>query len=219
MKKIQISPSILAAEFAHLAEEIKSIEEAGADYIHFDVMDNHFVPNLTFGFKFIKDLQRVTNLKTDIHLMIENPADSPERFLEMKPDLITFHYETVSRPEELIDTIKKAGSGAGISIKPSTGASLLEPLLSKLDSVLIMLVEPGFSGQKMIKEALFKIQELKILIDIKKLNVSIQVDGGIKKDNFEPILESGADNFVLGSGIFAEDDYASVIQKIKSCKY
>lgn len=212
-----ISPSILAADFNRLGEEVRAIRDAGADYVHYDVMDNHFVPNLSFGFKFVEDLMLAAgkSIRSDIHLMIENPAASLDRFLALGPDMLTFHIEAEPRPGELIDAIHKAGAEAFLSIKPGTELSLLEPWLSAIDGVLVMLVEPGFSGQKMLPETVSRIAQLKKLAALQGTSLKIEIDGGIKEDNFRELVDLGADILVLGSGIFACPDYGSVIGAIK----
>jgi len=216
MNKVQISPSILAADFNILGEEVEAIRKAGAEFIHYDVMDNHFVPNLSFGFKFVEDLMRRAGdgIRSDIHLMIENPAASLDRFLAFKPDILTFHIEAEPKAADLIEKIKKAGSRAFLSIKPGTPLATIEPWLEMIDGVLVMLVEPGFSGQKILPDTVSRIARLKKLAQIKGTELKIEIDGGVKRENFHKLADLGTDIMVLGSGIFAEADYAAVIKEI-----
>jgi ribulose-phosphate 3-epimerase len=211
MRKVVISPSILSADFSRIAEEIRALEEAGADAVHYDVMDNHFVPNLTFGFKFVEDAMKGTALKSDVHLMIDRPEDSLDKWLALKPAALTFHIEACRDIEGTIARIRKAGAETAISIKPDTPVSALLPWLPSLDAVLIMLVEPGFGGQAMLPETVAKIEELRKLAP----SISIQVDGGVKKDNYKSLVALGADNLVIGSGIFAESNYMRAIQAFR----
>jgi len=211
MKRVIVSPSILSADFSRIAGEIRALEQAGADMIHYDVMDNHFVPNLTFGFKFVGDAMKASSLPSDVHLMIERPEDSLDRWLALKPALLTFHIEACGDTARTLDRIHEAGVRAAISIKPATPVSALDPYLGGLDSILIMLVEPGFGGQAMLPETAAKIAELRK----RSPSVSIQVDGGVKKDNYKQLVALGADNLVIGSGIFAEQDYAAAIRAFR----
>ncbi|HOG64553.1 MAG TPA: ribulose-phosphate 3-epimerase [Spirochaetota bacterium] len=202
-----ISPSILSADFSRIAEEIRALEAGGADAIHYDVMDNHFVPNLTFGFKFVEDAMKASRLPADVHLMISNPAASLDKWLALKPSALTFHLEAEPDAAPLIRRIKAAGVRAFLSIKPATPVSALSPFLEDLDGVLIMLVEPGFGGQAMLPSTVAKIAELKRLA----AHLEIQIDGGIKMDNYKELVSLGANNLVIGSGIFAYSDYAAAI--------
>jgi len=211
MKKVVISPSILSADFSRIADEIRALEEAGADAIHYDVMDNHFVPNLTFGFKFVEDAMKNTTMKSDVHLMIDRPEDSLDAWLALKPAALTFHIEACRDTGNTIARIREAGVEAALSIKPATPVSALLPWLSSLDAVLIMLVEPGFGGQAMLPETVAKIEELRKLAP----SLCIQVDGGVKKDNYKKLTALGANNLVIGSGIFAETNYTKAIQAFR----
>jgi len=202
-----ISPSILSADFSRIAEEIHALQAGGADAIHYDVMDNHFVPNLTFGFKFIEDAMKASRLPADVHLMISDPGASFDKWLALKPAALTFHLEAEPDAVPLINRIKAAGVRAFLSIKPATPVSALSPFLQDLDGVLIMLVEPGFGGQAMLPSTVAKIAELRNLA----ADLEIQIDGGIKMDNYKELVSLGADNLVIGSGIFAYSDYAAAI--------
>jgi len=215
-KKISVSPSILAANFLDLKSELEKVKMA--DYIHYDIMDNHFVPNISFGPKFVQEMVNFSNVKSDMHFMVEHPEKEIEKYLELQPDLITFHIEAMSSIEaatDLIDLIKNNKTKAGISIKPQTEITTILPLLPKLDCILVMLVEPGFSGQKLIQEATHKIKELNNLLIQDKLNFEIQVDGGVKKDNYKELIDLGATNLVLGSGIFGENNPEMIIKEIQ----
>ncbi|HPH03804.1 MAG TPA: ribulose-phosphate 3-epimerase, partial [Spirochaetota bacterium] len=190
-----------------IAEEIHALQAGGADAIHYDVMDNHFVPNLTFGFKFIEDAMKASRLPADVHLMISDPGASLDKWLALKPAALTFHLEAEPDAVPLINRIKAAGVRAFLSIKPATPVSALSPFLQDLDGVLIMLVEPGFGGQAMLPSTVAKIAELRNLA----ADLEIQIDGGIKMDNYKELVSLGADNLVIGSGIFAYSDYAAAI--------
>jgi ribulose-phosphate 3-epimerase len=207
MTQTIISPSILSADFSRIADEIKALEAGGADAIHYDVMDNNFVPNLTFGFKFVADAIKASTLPADVHLMITKPAESLDKWLALKPFALTFHLEAEPDAGPVIDRIKAAGVRAYLSIKPATPVSALVPFITKLDGVLIMLVEPGFGGQAMLPETVAKIGQVRALAP----NLEIQIDGGIKKDNYKDLVALGANNLVVGSGIFAYSDYAAAI--------
>lgn len=211
MSGVIISPSILSADFSRIAEEIQALTLAGADAIHYDVMDNHFVPNLTFGFKFVEDAMKKCTLPSDVHLMIERPEASLDKWLAPKPASITFHLEACRDPASAITRIHNAGVRASLSVKPGTPVVLLKPYLDMLDSVLIMLVEPGFGGQAMLPETVKKIAELRGMAP----DIEIQVDGGVKRDNYKTLTALGAANLVIGSGIFAESDYAAAIRAFR----
>lgn len=209
--KLILSPSILSADFARIKDEILATADAGADCIHFDVMDNHFVPNLTFGFKFVADAIKICPIMTDVHLMIEQPLLAIPGFLEEKPDYLSFHVEA-STPEETdkaLSILEENGVKTRLAIKPATPLSALQPWISRLDSVLVMLVEPGFGGQQMLQETVDKISAVKQMAADAGRDILIQIDGGIKKENFIPLVEKGARDLVVGSGFYADPDYRS----------
>ncbi len=201
---IKISPSILSADFSKLGDEIIALEKAGADYIHIDVMDGHFVPNITIGPEVIKRLRPITKLPFDVHLMISPVNDFIKDFADAGADIITFHPEATDNVSETISLIRKLGKKVGISLKPKSQISLIEDHLSKIDLILIMSVEPGFGGQKFMPEVLDKMRKLRSLIDEKKLNVDIEIDGGINFDNSKKVKDYGANILVSGSTVFKE---------------
>ena len=201
---IKISPSILSADFSKLGDEIIALEKAGADYIHIDVMDGHFVPNITIGPEVIKRLRPITKLPFDVHLMISPVNNFIKDFADAGADIITFHPEATDNVSETISLIRKLGKKVGISLKPKSQISLIEDHLSKIDLILIMSVEPGFGGQKFMPEVLDKMRKLRSLIDEKKLNVDIEIDGGINFDNSKKAKDYGANILVSGSTVFKE---------------
>jgi ribulose-phosphate 3-epimerase len=201
---IKISPSILSADFSKLGEEIVALEKAGADYIHIDVMDGHFVPNITIGPEVIKRLRPVTKLPFDVHLMIAPVNNFIKDFADAGADIITFHPEATENISETISLIKKLEKKVGVSLKPKSQLNLIENHLSEIDLILIMSVEPGFGGQKFMPEVLSKMKKLRNLVNEKKLNVDIEIDGGINFDNSKKAKEYGANILVSGSTVFKE---------------
>ena len=206
MKKIQISPSILSADFSQLGNEIKRLEQGGADMIHVDVMDNHFVPNLTIGPPVIKSLRKHTKLPFDVHLMIDPVHKYIKNFAEAGSDIITIHPEATKSLEESINNIKSFKKKVGISLNPDTKIDVIKDVLSQIDLVLIMSVYPGFGGQKFMPEVVEKITNLKRIKDDMKLNFDIEVDGGVNFDNNQIIIEAGANILVSGTTIFKENN-------------
>ena len=206
MKKIQISPSILSADFSQLGNEIKRLEQGGADMIHVDVMDNHFVPNLTIGPPVIKSLRKHTKLPFDVHLMIDPVHKYIKNFAEAGSDIITIHPEATKSLEESINHIKSFKKKVGVSLNPDTKIDVIKDVLNQIDLVLIMSVYPGFGGQKFMPEVIEKITNLKRIKDDLKLNFDIEVDGGVNFDNNQMIIEAGANILVSGTTIFKENN-------------
>ena len=206
MKKIQISPSILSADFSNLEKDIKKLETAGADMIHVDVMDGHFVPNITIGPPVIKALRSKTSLPFDVHLMIDPVHKYIKDFANAGADIITIHPEATPNLQESIDEIKSFKKKVGVSLNPDTKIDIIGDYLDKVDLILIMSVYPGFGGQKFISDVLEKVKSLKNLKDKKKLNVDIEVDGGINFSNFKSVIDAGANVLVSGTTIFKENN-------------
>ena len=208
---IKLSPSLLSADFSKLDREISTIEKAGAKYLHLDIMDGHFVPNITFGAPVIKKLRPVSKMVFDTHLMISDPVKYIPDFIEAGSDIINFHAEAVNNPEDVIAMIKSMGAKAAVTIKPYTPVESIEKLLPLVDMVLAMTVEPGFGGQKLIKQALENIRKLSAIKKEKGLSYEIEVDGGVSLSNVREVIDSGAEVIVAGSAVFGAADPASAV--------
>jgi len=210
MNKILIAPSILSADFSKLGDEVKAVERAGADWIHVDVMDGHFVPNITMGPLVVKAIRPVTKLPIDVHLMIKEPERYIESFSKAGADIITFHVESDGDPKEIVRLIKYFKKKAGVSIKPGTDLKKIEAILPMVDMVLVMTVEPGFGGQEFIFDCLPKIEEVR-----KIFKKDIEVDGGINASYAAEVITKGANVIVAGTSIFGTKDYAAAIKGLK----
>lgn len=210
-----VAPSLLSADFSCLSSELKDIEKGGADLVHLDVMDNHFVPNLTFGAPVIQKLRPCTSLPFDVHLMIEHPESVFDSLEKAGAQMISVHIETVLHSDKVIRDIKSRHIKAGIALNPGTSLTLIDEILPLLDYVLIMSVNPGFGGQKFISSSLQKIRRLKEMMNAKHHLIPIEVDGGVNKNNISSLKEAGADIVVAGSAVFGEKDRAAAIQSLK----
>jgi ribulose-phosphate 3-epimerase len=210
MRKILIAPSILSADFARLGEEIQDVEKNGCDVVHVDVMDGHFVPNLTIGPVVVKWIRKVTKLPVDVHLMIEHPEKYIEEFRKAGSDWITIHIEAQTQVKETLEMIRKSGAKAGLSLRPKTPLSAIEPYLPLLDLVLIMSVEPGFGGQSFMHDQMDKVKTLRT-----KFKGLISVDGGVNAETAEIVKESGADILVAGTAVFGHKDRGQAIRTLR----
>ncbi|MBN2060206.1 MAG: ribulose-phosphate 3-epimerase [Deltaproteobacteria bacterium] len=208
----KIAPSILSADFTILGEEVRAVEKAGADYIHIDVMDGHFVPNITIGPLIVEAVKRITSLPLDVHLMISNPDQYISDFIGAGADILTIHSEAVSHLHRSVQHIRNSGAKPAVSLNPATPLGVLDFILDDLDMVLIMSVNPGFGGQAFIPSVIPKIEKLRSMINERGIDVEIEVDGGINPDTINDVSKAGADVFVAGSAIFNSDDYAATIK-------
>jgi ribulose-phosphate 3-epimerase len=213
MKKI--APSILSADFSRLGEEVRALELGGADYVHVDVMDGHFVPNITIGPLVVDAVRKVTRLPLDVHLMIENPDSYVAAFAKAGADIIVVHAEASTHLHRTIQLIRSLGKKAGVALNPATSLHNLEYVLDDLDLILLMTVNPGFGGQSFIEACIRKIGHLRGMLDRRGLETELEVDGGVKLDNIERISHAGADVFVAGSAVFGSSDYAATIAELK----
>lgn len=211
---IQIAPSILSADFMRLGQEIHAAEEAGADLLHLDIMDGHFVPNITIGPAIVAAIRKITRLQLDVHLMIEDPDKYLPDFAKAGADYLTVHAEASVHLHRTVQWIREKGIKAGVSINPATPVSQLENIIAEIDLVLLMSVNPGFGGQKFIPATLKKIRKVKEMIRASGSNALIEIDGGVKQDNAKEIADSGADILVMGSAFFESGDYKQTMEKL-----
>jgi len=211
----KIAPSILSADFSRLGDEVRAVEKAGADVIHVDVMDGHFVPNITVGPLVVQGLKKLTSLPLDVHLMIEKPERYIEVFAQAGSDWITIHAEVCPHLKRMIKKIRQLNVRPGIVLKPATSLKTLYPILDDIDLVLIMSVNPGFGGQFFIPSALKKIEKLRKIVDQNSYPLEIEVDGGVKIENIREVSRAGADIFVVGTGIFKAENYSETIRKLR----
>ncbi len=215
MKKIQIAPSVLSCNFLELGKEIKAVEKAGADLIHIDVMDGHFVPNITIGPLIVEAIKRIATKPLDVHLMIKAPDKFVENFIMNGADIVTIHAEADKHLFRTLDVIKSKGKKAGVSLNPSTSLSVLDHVIRIVDLILIMTVNPGFGGQAYISSMEEKIRKTRRLIDNSGRKIDLQVDGGIKADNVKEVVRAGANILVMGTEIFHSKDYAAKISEVR----
>lgn len=215
MKKIQIAPSVLSCNFLELGKEIKAVEKAGADLIHIDVMDGHFVPNITVGPLVVEAIKRTATKPLDVHLMIKDPDKFVENFIMKGADIVTIHAETDQHLFRTLDVIKSKGKKAGVSLNPSTSLSVLDHVIHIVDLILVMTVNPGFGGQEYIPSMEEKIRKTRKLIDKSGRKIDLQVDGGIKADNAKEVVRAGANILVMGTEIFHSKDYFAKINEVR----
>lgn len=216
---IKISPSLLAADFSRLDREVPTVVAAGADLLHLDVMDGHFVPNISFGPMVIRAIRSLTSIPFDVHLMIDEPIRYVDEFIKAGSDIISFHVEATHRVRSTLDAIHAGGVKAALAIKPHTDPAVLNEYLDTVDMILVMTVEPGFGGQALVEESLNNVSVVKSMIRACRRPIALEVDGGIKSQNIADLAKRGADTFVAGSAIFGQKDYAWAIQQMrKACE-
>jgi ribulose-phosphate 3-epimerase len=212
---MKIAPSILSADFSRLKEEIAAVERGGADWLHVDIMDGHFVPNITIGPVVVESVRKVTRLPLDVHLMITDPDKYGPEFIKAGADWVSIHPDTCPDPVATLEKIRDLGAKASIAVNPDVPLKKVEPLFGHVDMILMMTVFPGFAGQAFIADVLPKIMELKKLVGARKLPVLIEADGGIKADNIDVVVKAGAEVIVSGSGIFKTPDYAKTMKEMR----
>jgi ribulose-phosphate 3-epimerase len=215
MQSVKIAPSILSADFSRLKDEIQAVEAAGADWLHVDVMDGHFVPNITIGPVVVEWVRKVTTVPVDVHLMITDPDKYAPEFIKAGADWISVHPDTCANPNATLRKIRELGAKASIAVNPDVPLSKVEGCFPDIDMILLMTVFPGFGGQAFIPDVLPKIEEVRIVIDQRKLPILVEADGGIKTDNIARVVQAGAEVIVSGSGIFRTPDYAATIRQMR----
>lgn len=215
---IKVAPSILSADFVNLERDIRRLKECGADYVHIDVMDGLFVPNITIGIPVVAAIRKITDLPLDVHLMIDRPIRYVEQFCDAGADIVTIHAEadTVERNQEALRMIRRKGVRAAVSIKPGTSASAVDPYMDLMDMILVMTVEPGFGGQKFMEDMMGKVRALRKIIDVRTPGVELEVDGGVNLDTGRTCVEAGANVLVAGSALFKAEDTKEFIQGLHS---
>ena len=216
MQAIKIAPSILSADFSRLKDEIEAVEAAGADWLHVDVMDGHFVPNITIGPVVVESIRRVARIPLDVHLMITDPDKYGPEFIKAGADWVSIHPDTCADPKASLKKIRELGAKASIAVNPDVPLERVENLLTDIDMILMMTVFPGFGGQAFIADVLPKIEQVRKVIDERRLPVLVEADGGIKADNIHRVVEAGAEVIVSGSGIFKTPDYAATIRQMRA---
>ena len=215
-RNIEIAPSILSADFSRLAEEIEAVEQGGAGVLHVDVMDGHFVPNITIGLPVVKSIAKSTKLPIDAHLMISDPSQYAAQFVSAGAKMVSVHVEADANLHRTLMSIKSAGSQAGVVLNPATPVSAIEEALQFVDYVLVMSVNPGFGGQKFIQESVSKVRRLRQMITEKQLDVRIEIDGGIDRSNIETVVSAGAEIIVAGSAIFGTTDPKAAVEDLRA---